>query len=356
MMHLMNNKGKNSTFVKKKMLVAVGVLTAAVVSVSCGKNTDPVETGLQENTNQTEISDYSKESSAVIKESTTGSTKEEETKENGIQLVLTTEIQTETNETETTTSEETSETTDETVQESESEGIPEISPKETQAVYDGTKEDSFFANSVFVGDSVMMGFRNYILKQEDGFLGNPEFLVSGSYSLWNALNPVSEKTIHPVYQGEQRMIWDSMALMGVDKAFLLFGLNDIGMLSVDVTYENYLKVFDAIYEVNPEISIYVLSTTNIYSGSEVGTLNNENVRLLNQKVRNHCENSKEEFIDITDYLIDENGYLKEEYCSDQYVHQTPAAYNIWVQVLREFASSHQGEQIEEVDEFELPAE
>jgi len=217
-------------------------------------------------------------------------------------------------------------------------GQLEITPKETEAIYDGTAEDVFFQNSVFVGDSVMMGFRNYILKQAEGFLGSPEFLVSGSYSLRMALNPVSDSTIHPIYQGKQRMIWDSMKMMEVDKAFIALGLNDIGMLSVDRTYENYLEVMKLIYEVNPDISIYVISTTNIYKGSEKGSLNNENVRLLNQKMKEYCETSKEKFIDIADYLIDEEGYLKEEYCSDNYVHQTPKAYDIWVQVLRKFAS------------------
>lgn len=237
-------------------------------------------------------------------------------------------------------------------------GTPQITPKETETVYDGVQEDSFFENSVFVGDSVMMGFRNYILRQEEGFMGSPEFLVSGSYSLRMALNPVSSSTIHPVYQGEQRLIWDSMSMLGVKKAFIALGLNDIGMLSVEDTYENYQKVIAAIYEANPDISIYVISSTNIYNGSEVGNLNNENVRLLNQKMKNYCAESKEEFIDIADYLIDENGYLKDEYCSDNYVHQTPAAYDIWVQVLREFANRHQelDQQTSETDSVQLAEE
>ena len=278
---------------------------------------------------------------------------EESTKEVTDNTIESTEAETSVEQTETFVE---TTTVEETTEELET-GTPKITPKETQAIYDGIKEDSFFENSVFVGDSVMMGFRNYILRQEEGFMGNPEFLVSGSYSLRMALNPVSDKTIHPIYQGEQRLIWDSMSMLGVKKAFIALGLNDIGMLSVEDTYENYQKVISAIYEANPDIAIYVISTTNIYNGSEVGNLNNENVRLLNQKMKNYCARSKEEFIDIADYLIDENGYLKEEYCSDNYVHQTPAAYDIWVQVLRKFASDHQdfnkqNEELKEETEIE----
>lgn len=378
---------------RRRIVTAAGMLAVAVVSVGCGQhvslaeNTDQAEvwTVKQENNNQAE--DMAIKSGGDENES--AEAENYETNEEGLPLpigvetesivgmitettlesiletmmestirnsigtsignsigisigtVIETTLGTAIGNTNEITIETTNETGIETTEELET-GTPEITPKETQAVYDGTTEDVFFENSVFVGDSVMMGFRNYILRQGvDGFMGNPEFLVSGSYSLRMALNPISETTIHPIYQGEQRLIWDAMSMLGVDKAFLALGLNDIGMLSVEDTYENYQKVLQAIYEVNPDISIYVISTTNIFNGSEVGNLNNENVRLLNQKMKNYCAKSKEEFIDIADYLIDENGALKEEYCSDNYVHQTSAAYDIWVQVLREFASRHQ---------------
>lgn len=334
----------------KKIMTAVGILAVAVVSVSCGQHVS-----LAENTNQSEVRTEVRTIEQMENDTAEDTTIQSDGEENTSLKVP------ETNVTPLTLTIETKETETESTAEAESEttefetGIPVITPKETQAVYDGTKEDSFFQNSVFVGDSVMMGFRNYILRQKAGFMGSPEFLVSGSYSLRMALNPVKSNTIHPIYQGEQRLIWDSMAMLGVEKAFIALGLNDIGMLSVEDTFENYKKVIQAIYERNPDISIYVISTTNIYSGREVGSLNNENVRLLNQKMKNYCATSKEEFIDIADYLIDENGYLKDEYCSDQYVHQTPEAYDIWVQVLREFAAGH-FEQNKEVGEGAKEAE
>ena len=37
-------------------------------------------------------------------------------------------------------------------------------------------------------------------------------------------------------------------------------------------------------------------------------------------------------LDITD------GYLKAEYCSDNYVHQTNAAYKVWADILRSLAA------------------
>ena len=127
-------------------------------------------------------------------------------------------------------------------------------------------------------------------------------------------------------------------MMGAKKVFLFFGLNDIGMEGVDGACENYLTVIKKIREVNPDVSIYVLSTTNMLTGSEKGKLNNENIRLLNEKMKEHCEAGIAEYIDITSFLVGEDGGLKEELCSDNYVHQTYAAYEIWTKVLRGYAS------------------
>ena len=244
----------------RRILMMIGMLSVATINTGCGQHVS-----LAENTEQPDMLIIQQDQTEDIEEST------KEVTDNTIES---TEAETSVEQTETFVE---TTTVEETTEELET-GTPKITPKETQAIYDGIKEDSFFENSVFVGDSVMMGFRNYILRQEEGFMGNPEFLVSGSYSLRMALNPVSDKTIHPIYQGEQRLIWDSMSMLGVKKAFIALGLNDIGMLSVEDTYENYQKVISAIYEANPDIAIYVISTTNIYNGSEVGNLNNENVR------------------------------------------------------------------------------
>lgn len=199
--------------------------------------------------------------------------------------------------------------------------------------------DTFFKNSVFVGDSVMMGFRNYCLNQEEEFLGAPEFLVSGSYSLRMALSPVSKQSIHPVYQGEQRRIWDSIAMTGAKKVFLFFGLNDLGMENVELTTSNYKELITKIKEVNPDVEIFVISTTYMKAESQLQDLNNTNIRLLNDAVKQYCDSTQDaSFINIADFLITEDGGLKEEYCSDNYVHQTNAAYEVWTKVLRAYAS------------------
>ena len=63
--------------------------------------------------------------------------------------------------------------------------VPEITPEEI---------DAFFDNSVFVGDSVMLDFRNYSIARKDTWLGRLQFLAAVSFSTYSALRPVMENT------------------------------------------------------------------------------------------------------------------------------------------------------------------
>lgn len=75
---------------------------------------------------------------------------------------------------------------------------PELTEEEKKAE---AEVDAYFDNAVFVGDSIMLGFRNYAMKRQDTFLSRPQFLAAGSFSVNNALWPVDDKSVHPVYRG-----------------------------------------------------------------------------------------------------------------------------------------------------------
>lgn len=199
--------------------------------------------------------------------------------------------------------------------------------------------DAYFQNSVFIGDSVMMGFRNYIAKKDSSFLGGPRFLVSGSYGAANAVAAVSDSSIHPIYEGQQRQVQDSIALMGASKVFICFGINDIALYGIDGTVQNFKTLFERIRAKNPNVQLHILSATPMLSGSEQKNLNNANLRKLNDALKTFATANGAEFIDIYSAVADTDGSLKAAYCSDGFIHQTQAAYDQWVKALRAFAST-----------------
>ena len=80
-------------------------------------------------------------------------------------------------------------------------------------------------------------------------LKTPYCLAAGSFSAHNALWPVSEKSVHPVFQGQQRPIWESISMMDVGNVFLCFGLNDLNI--DDKTIECYKEVIRWQFNVQP---------------------------------------------------------------------------------------------------------
>lgn len=204
-----------------------------------------------------------------------------------------------------------------------------------------SEAEAWFSDAVFVGDSIMLGWKNYnnaMLGTNPNFFGQTRFLCEGSYGAGHALEPVSDKSLHPLYQGKQQQIWDSVQQMGVKKVFICFGLNDVAIYGIDGTVDNFTKLCDKIKDASPNVQIYIISAMYLIDDSNMKALTNANLRELNRRLYMLCSASGYKFVDIASHLVKEDGYLKAEFCSDNYVHQTNAAYQVWAQVLRSVAA------------------
>ena len=81
-------------------------------------------------------------------------------------------------------------------------------------------EDSYFDDAVFIGDSVSLKLNLYVTKNRQSnptLLGKAQFLTAGSMGSGNALQPVSDDSIHPLYNGEKMSLADSVAASGAKK-------------------------------------------------------------------------------------------------------------------------------------------
>lgn len=203
--------------------------------------------------------------------------------------------------------------------------------------------EDWFADAVFVGDSITIGWKNYnnlMLENDSAFFGQTRFLCEGSYGSGHALEPIGEASMHPIYAGEQHYVWDAVRLMGAKKVFILFGMNDLSIYGVDGSADKYEEVIDNILANNPGVQLYVISAMYMYKGSEREILNNRNLYLYNQRLVELCARKGCEFVNIASHLIDEDGFVPDEYSSDHYVHQTYKAYAVWADVLRSLAARH----------------
>ncbi|MBR5947409.1 MAG: hypothetical protein IKZ82_02020 [Clostridia bacterium] len=212
-------------------------------------------------------------------------------------------------------------------------------------LYGLTREmtEAWFADAVFIGDSITIGWKNYnniMLESDPGFFGQTRFLCEGCYGSNHALEPISATSMHPIYAGEQHYAWDAVRMMGAKKVFILFGMNDLSISGLDGAAAKYEEVIDNIRRTNPGVQLYIISAMYMYRGSELKVLNNRNLYLYNQRLVELCARKGCEFVNIASHLIDENGFVPDEYSSDKYVHQTYEAYAVWAEVLRSLAARH----------------
>ncbi len=186
---------------------------------------------------------------------------------------------------------------------------------------------SFFDDAAFVGDSISLMLSNYC--DYTRALGNATFLVRGSYGVGNEV----VAGYHIIYQGVETLLEDALASCGAKKVFIMLGMNDIGLYGVDGTIENWGKLLQRLRAKLPDLQIYIQSMTPVWTGGEVGGLNNTNVNTYNQKLQAFAQANGCKFIDVAPYMRDSTGGLATPYCSDSYVHLTEAGAKAWIQVL-----------------------
>lgn len=188
----------------------------------------------------------------------------------------------------------------------------------------------FFDDAAFIGDSISLKLQRY--QSEFGVFGSATFLTAGSYSVNHAVND----TMFVSYRGQQMKPEDALAACGANKVFILLGMNDIALVGIDGTIENWGKFIGRIREKNPDIAIYIQSGTPIYASGERGSLTNANMNKYNERLKTFASENGCYYVDVATTMKNANGTLKKEYCSDDYVHLTTAGCDAWALALKEY--------------------
>lgn len=198
-----------------------------------------------------------------------------------------------------------------------------------------TVEKPDLSDSVFIGDSVSLGFSRYCAKK--GLMKDTVFLTVGSYSIGHALSTSTAEDKgfkHPMYKGKEMPVRTAIAEIKPKNVYFCLGINDIVDSGVEGTVKNYCKLINHVREDVPDAKIHIVSTTFLVESAQKKNLNNLNLSNLNHNMKLLCQKYDNlEYIDIMSSLQDEKFALKAEYCSDEYIHQTDNAYAVWAEKL-----------------------
>ena len=223
-------------------------------------------------------------------------------------------------------------------------GVLEFPEPATQKIYapdtDSGFYDAFFSDAVFVGDSITMGLRNYVLSARArgaALLGDARFLCAGSYGIYAAAGAFNPDGVNLSYQGADMPLEDCLLEMGAKDAYLMLGMNDQAGANLPDSIIKYGAVIDKIIEKNPGINVCVQFCTPITQEREAAKLNNENMDRFNLAIAGMCGERNLDCVDVSAPLKDENNALRREYASDNYVHMSSSGCLAWIGALRAFA-------------------
>lgn len=238
----------------------------------------------------------------------------------------------------------TSETTLPVIQENTTAAEPYIAdPLESQhriagQVVESPRVDkSYFDDVAFVGDSIS----NYLgyYATANGALGNAQFLTSGSLSATNALWEISDESVHPRYNGVKMLVEDAVAASGAKKLYIMLGMNDLGINTLDEAEQKYRTLLDKIIAKSPGIQICIESMTPMLRTERALTdqyLNNTNIAAYNERLSKMCQEKGWSFINVASVFYAEDGFLKPEFCSDPTsmgIHPSNAGCDRWIDYL-----------------------
>ncbi|MCI9386124.1 MAG: hypothetical protein K1W36_11125 [Lachnospiraceae bacterium] len=202
-------------------------------------------------------------------------------------------------------------------------------------------ENAFFANSVFVGDSLTVGFKEYCRTHESIASDSTYFLARVSCSAKAAIskNALTEHAgIMPIYNGQVQYIEDSISqLPNVSKIFICYGMNDLTGSTPSQFVSDMQTLIARITAKTPGLQVYVISIPCITSGVSTGYLSNESIQTANVLLQDVCMQNGWGFINISEHLMGPDNAICPEYSSDSYVHENSRAYKIWNNVLKDYA-------------------
>ncbi|MBQ7143593.1 MAG: S-layer homology domain-containing protein [Oscillospiraceae bacterium] len=182
-------------------------------------------------------------------------------------------------------------------------------------------DDSLFANSAMVGNSLAQGMKIY-----SGLRMNYFVFQSTTVFSPNGYDP--DRCYDKLLQGQY------------DRVYMEYGINEIGYGPAKIC-EAYGKLIDEIRARMPGVEIYVMAVTPVtYACSTTGNGNGTiftmtSIRNLNAALREMCREKQCWYLDCCELLCDSTGYLPQRYAGwDASPHLAVEGYQAWAEIIR----------------------
>lgn len=191
-------------------------------------------------------------------------------------------------------------------------------------------DDSYFADALFVGDSLCDGVRVY---QEvfPGYrtatkigLGIEQLLYDEFYSL----------------SDEQKLsAIDHVSTMQPAKLYIMIGTNDILWNEPAKMAASYGAFIDEVLVRLPSCKIIVQSIppTTADTASKRTMMSQERIKAFNEELKQLAIDKGVYFLDVYSVIVGEDGYMRTEIAAPDGIHMQPSGYALWCNYMKTHA-------------------
>jgi len=211
------------------------------------------------------------------------------------------------------------------------------------------RNDAYFDNALFIGDSIMEGIRQYVAmaRKTEPTLSDAAFLASTQGISLADLVGDRQTGVAYHYKGEAMPLTDIVTAIAPNRVFLLIGLNDMAAKEADTTVamDRYGRLIDLLQATLPNAEIIVMTNPPKVAGSWLpdytpnrqfgNALIDEYVAALQAL----CTQRNIPCVDTHAALSDDSGVLPEAYCRDGFVHLSNDGAAVVVEALYAFAAN-----------------
>ena len=203
--------------------------------------------------------------------------------------------------------------------------------------------DEWFNGAVLVGDSLSAGFAGYVQNeryQKHPCLGDMKIVSASALTLKKALECEQHKRVQELkYRGRYMTIAEIVAATETKRLFIDLGVSDLRWYTPEEFIETYDTLLGIVKESAPDVEIYINSVVPmIESYAHSVGLTAEQNRDINRRLRAYCEEKGYGYVEMSDPVRDENGYLDRDCSASDYrFHLNRKGKALWVRALRETA-------------------
>lgn len=207
-----------------------------------------------------------------------------------------------------------------------SESVPEETteepaPDEPVDVVHSSYDREFFANDLFIGDSITTGIHLY------NKLDMKNVAASVGYTPYKAYTEECD-----LYDGTSATALDYAKKMQPERIYIMLGSN--GLLSAGAMEDSYKTLIDKLSAACPSAEIYCISVTPVAKYTDY-SITNDMVTAFNDFIKTACKDKGVTYIDFCSEMIDSEGYAKADMVADDGLHFNGSTYDTMLSYIQE---------------------